>query len=159
MTYPERRLPFDQLTTTDERVDYVHGQLAQVQFALDKLLEREGLEPMEVMTRDVNLRMSLAPLTGNRIMKPSPLTGRIVQIIPHWPDGCNALVDMAVGHGDQIWIYPNEVGTYAALNDATPVLLVSEAVSKSEQIWMIGRNADAVNPHAISCTFVIIGVE
>jgi len=159
MTYPERRQPFDQLTNIDERVDYVHGQLSQVQFALDKLLERDGLEPMVAMTRDVNIRMVLAPLTGNRLMKPCPLTGRIVQIIPHWPDGCNALVDMAVGHGDQIWIYPNETDTFVALNDATPVLLVSEAVRKSEQLWMIGRNGDAVNPHAISCTFVIVGVE
>ena len=159
MTYPERRQPFDQLITTDERVDYVHGQVAQVQFALDKLLEREGLEPMEAMTRDVNIRMALAPLTGDRASKPSPLTGRIVQIVPHWPDGCNALVDIAVGRSDHIWIYPNEVDTYAALNDATPVLMVSEAIGKGEGLWMIGRNGDAVNPHAISCTFVIIGVE
>ena len=159
MTYPERRHPFDQLTNIDERVDYVHGQVAQVQFALDKLLEREGMEPMVAMTRNVNLRLALPPLKGDRIMKPCPLTGRIVQIIPHWPEGCNALVDMAVGHSDHIWIYPNEVDTYAALNDATPVLTVSEAIGKSEGLWMIGRNGDARNPHAISCTFVIIGVE
>jgi len=159
MTYPDRRQPFDQLTTTDERVDYVHGQLSQVQFALDKLLEREGMEPMVAMTRDVNLRLSLPPLKGDRVKKPSPLTGRIVQIVPHWPEGCNALVDMAVGHGENTWIYPNEVDTFAALNDATPVLAVSEAVTKGEQLWMIGRNGDAVNPHAISCTFVIVGVE
>ena len=159
MTYPERRQPFESLTQIDERIDFIHGQVAQIQLALDKLLEREDMEPMVAMTRDVNIRMALAPLTGDRTSKPSPLTGRIVQLIPHWPDGCNALVDIAVGHGDQIWIYPNEVDTFAALNDATPVLAVSEAVSKSEQLWMIGRNGDAVNPHAISCTFVIMGVE
>jgi len=159
MVYPERRQPFESLTQIDERIDFIHGQVAQIQLALDKLLEREDMEPMVAMTRDVNIRMALAPLTGDRTSKPSPLTGRIVQLIPHWPDGCNALVDIAVGHGDQIWIYPNEVDTFAALNDATPVLAVSEAVSKSEQLWMIGRNGDAVNPHAISCTFVIMGVE
>jgi len=159
MTYPERKQPFEALTQIDERVDFIHGQLTQVQFALDKLLEKEGLEPMVAMTRDVNLRLTLQPLTGDRIWKPSPLAGRIVQIVPHWPDGCNALVDMAVGHGDAIWIYPNEVDTYAALNDATPVLAVSESINKSEQLWMIGRNGDAVNLHAISCTFVIVGVE
>jgi len=159
MVYPERRQPFESLTQIDERIDFIHGQVAQIQLALDKLLEREDMEPMVAMTRDVNIRMALAPLTGDRTSKPSPLTGRIVQLIPHWPDGCNALVDIAVGHGDQIWIYPNEVDTFAALNDATPVLAVSEAVTKGEQLWMIGRNGDAVNPHAISCTFVIMGVE
>jgi len=159
MTYPERKQPFESLTQIDERIDFIHGQLAQIQTALDNLLAREGLEPMVTITRDVNLPLNLQPLTGNRIWKPSPLTGRIVQIVPHWPDGCNALVDMAVGHGDAIWIYPNETDTYAALNDATPVLLVSETIHKGEQLWMIGRNGDAVNPHAISCTFVIIGVE
>jgi len=144
MTYPERKQPFESLTQIDERIDFIHGQLAQIQTALDNLLAREGLEPMVTITRDVNLPLNLQPLTG---------------IVPHWPDGCNALVDMAVGHGDAIWIYPNETDTYAALNDATPVLLVSETIHKGEQLWMIGRNGDAVNPHAISCTFVIIGVE
>jgi len=53
---------------------------------------------MAVVTRDVNLRISLEPNTGTKVFKPSPLTGRIVQLIPHWPERCNALVDVAVGH-------------------------------------------------------------
>ena len=159
MTYPDRRQPFDQLTTTDERVDYVHGQLSQVQFAVDKLLEREDLEPMVAMTKSVNLRLALEPGTGDRISKPSPLTGRIVQIIPHYPDGCNANVDMAVGRSDHIWLYPNEVDTFVALNDATPVITFNEPIGKSEGLWMIVKNGDGLWPHAVSCTFVIIGVE
>lgn len=159
MVYPTDRQPFEALTTIDERVDFVHNQLSSVQFALDKLLESKGLEPMTVETKDVNLALVLQPLTGNRISKPSPLTGRIVQIIPHWPDGCNALVGLSVGHGDQIWMYPSEVDTCICLNDATPVLTVSEAIGLSEQIWMIGKNADSVNTHTINCTFVIIGAR
>ena len=159
MVYPLGKQPFEELTSIDERVDYVHGQVAQIQVALDRLLEVRGVEPMVTITRNVNLPLTLQPLTGNRIERPSPLTGRIVQIIPHWPDGCNALVDMAVGHGEGVWIFPNLVDTYAALNDATPVLVVSEAISKGEQLWMIGRNGDAVNVHAINCTFVVMGVE
>lgn len=159
MTYPDRRQPFDQLTTTDERVDYVHGQLVQIQVTLNNLLTREGLEPMDTVTRDVNLVLSLAPLTGDETAKPSPLTGRIIQLVPHWPEGCDALVDMAIGHGmTKIQIFPNEVGTYAALNDATPVLAISEAIRKGEPLYMMGRNGDAINAHTINCTLVIIGV-
>jgi len=158
MVYPEYRLPFEELTTIDERVDYVHNQLVTAQFALNQLLAKEGMPPMAVVTRDVNLRAVLEPNTGTRVSLPSPVTGRIVQLIPHWPEGCNALVDVAVGHKDT-WIYPHLVDTFVALNDATPVLTVDEPITKGEQIWMIVRNADGRETHAITVTATVIGVE
>ena len=157
MVYPAHKLPFEELTTIDERVDYVHNQLAASQLALNKLLEKEGIPTMAVVTREVNLRASVRPLTGTKVTKPSPLTGKIVQLIPHWPDGCDALVDVAIGHKDT-WILPNETDTFIALNDATPVLTVDEAIEKGEEIWMLLRNTDGVNVHAVSCTVTIIGV-
>ena len=157
MVYPAYKLPFEGLTTIDERVDYIHNQIITSQLALNKLLEKEGLPTMAVVTREVNLRVSVLPLTGTKVTKPSPLTGKIVQLIPHWPDGCDALVDVAIGHKDT-WILPHEVDTYIALNDATPVLTVDESIEKGEEIWMILRNTDGVNAHAISCTVTIIGV-
>ncbi|GAI13845.1 unnamed protein product [marine sediment metagenome] len=158
MVYPVSKLPFEELTTIDERVDYVHNQLVAAQLALNQLLEKEGMPPMTVVTRDVNLRVLLQPNTGTRVSRPSPLTGRMVQLIPHWPDGCNALVDVAVGHKDT-WIYPHLVDTFVALNDATPVLTVDEPITKGEEIWMIVRNADGREQHAITVTATIIGVE
>ncbi len=158
MVYPKYRLPFEELTTIDERVDFVHNQLVDAQLALNQLLEKEGMPPMTVVTRDVNLRVLLEPNTGTRVARPSPLTGRIVQLIPHWPDGCNALVDVAVGHKDT-WIYPHLVDTFVALNDATPVLTVNEPIEKGEEIWMIIRNADGREQHAITVTATVIGVE
>ncbi len=157
MVYPAYKLPFERLTTIDERVDYVHNQISAAQIALNKLLEKEGLPTMAVVTRDVNLRVTLLPNTGQRITKSSPLTGRIVQLIPHFPDGCNSLVDMAIGHGDT-WILPNQIDTFIALNDATPVLTVDEPIEKGEEIWMIARNGDAGFQHAVSCAVTIIGV-
>ena len=157
MEYPAYKLPFEELTSIDERVDYIHNQIVASQLALNKLLEKEGLPTMAVVTREVNLRVSVQPLTGTRVTKPSPLTGKIIQLIPHWPDGCDALVDVAIGHKDT-WILPHEVDTYIALNDATPVLTVDESIEKGEEIWMILRNTDGVNAHAISCTVTIIGV-
>jgi len=158
VVYPIAKLPFEGLTTIDERVDYIHDQVAAVQLALNNLLGKEGMPTMAVVTRDVNLRVSLEPNTGTRVSKPSPLTGRIVQLIPHWPDGCDALVDLAVGHKDT-WIYPHLVDNFIALNDATPVLTVDEPVTKGEQIWMIVRNADGREAHAITVTATVIGVE
>jgi len=156
--YPGTKLPFDELTNIDERVDYVHQQISALQLAMDQLLGKEGMQPMAEITRDVNLRVLLDPNTGTRVFKASPLTGRIVQLIPHWPDGCNALVDLAIGHGD-IWIYPHLVDTYVALNDATPVLTVDEPIAKGEEIWMIVRNTDGGFAHAITVTATLIGVE
>ena len=157
MVYPAYKLPFEELTTIDERMDYIHNQVAASQLALNQLLEKEGLPTMAVVTREVNLRVSVLPLTGTKVTKPSPLTGKILQLIPHWPDGCDALVDVAIGHKDT-WVLPNEVDTYIALNDATPVLTVDESIEKGEEIWMILRNTDGVNTHAVSCTVTIIGV-
>ena len=157
MEYPVYKLPFEELTTIDERVDYIHNQIVASQLALNQLLEKEGLPTMAVVTREVNLRVTVQPLTGTRVTKPSPLTGRIVQLIPSWPDGCDSLVDVAIGHKDT-WVLPSEVDTYIALNDATPVLTVDEPIVKGEEIWMILRNTDGVNAHAISCTVTIIGV-
>ena len=158
MEYPAYKLPFEELTSIDERVDYIHNQIVASQLALNKLLEKEGLPTMAVVTREVNLRVSVQPLTGTRVTKPSPLTGRIVQLIPSWPDGCDSLVDVAVGHKDT-WIYPHLVDNFVALNDATPVLNVDEPITKGERIWMIVRNADGREKHAITVTATVIGVE
>ena len=157
MVYPAYKLPFEELTTIDERVDYIHNQLIASQLALNQLLEKEGIPTMAVITREVNLRVLAQPKTGTRVYKPSPLTGKIVQLIPHFPDGADALVDVAVGHKDT-WVYPHLVDTFVALNDATPVLTVDEPIEKGEEIWMIVKNADGVNEHAITVTATIIGV-
>ncbi len=158
MVYPTRRLPFEQLTTIDERVDFVHNQVATVQVALNKLLGKEGLPPMTAVTREVVLRARLLPLTGTRVDKPSPLTGRIVQIVRHWPEGCDGNVDLAVGHKDT-WVLPNATDNYVALNDATPVVNVDEPIEKGEEIWMVVRNGDFVEQHSITTTVVIEGEQ
>lgn len=158
MEYPERRLPFEQLTTIDERVDFVHDQVAAVQLALNNLLEKEGLPPVNIVTKEVVLRVTVEPLTGTRISRPSPIAGRIVQIVRHWPDGCDALVDVAVGHKDT-WVLPNATDNFVSLNDATPVVNVNEPIDKGEELWMVVRNGDGGNPHAITTTVVIEGEE
>jgi hypothetical protein len=158
MAYPAYKLPFEELTTIDERVDYVHNQVHAAQISLNKLLEKEGIPTMAEITREVVLRETAQPLEGVKASKPSPLTGKIAQIVRHWPDGANALVGVAVGHKDT-WVLPNETDAYVALNDATPVVNVSEPIEKGEEIWIIVRNSDSINPHTISVTVVVTGEE
>jgi len=43
MVYPTKGIPFEELTTIDERVDYVHNQFADAQLALNQLLGKEGM--------------------------------------------------------------------------------------------------------------------
>ncbi len=109
------------------------------------------------VTRQVNLRATMPTGTGARIEKPSPISGTIVQVVPHWPPGCLTFVDIAFGHGDT-WVMPNEVDTYLSLDDATPLFPYNEPVTKGESLWMIARNADGIWPHTVSVIITIIGV-
>lgn len=158
MVYPAYKLPFEELTTIDERVDYIHNQLVASQLALDKLLEKAGELPMAVITKEVPLKVTVAPSTGTKIRLPSPLTGRITQVIRHWPPGTEALVDIAIGHEDT-WMLPSKTDTFVALDNATPVNTVSEPIEKGKMLWMVVRNTDSVNEHTVTATFIIEGVE
>ena len=158
MVYPTERQPFEALTSIDERVDYVHNQLVTAQSGINQILETAGELPVGVITREVRLTQLVQPQTGIRVWEYSPLSGKITQIIPHWPDGCNALVDVGFGHGG-VWVMPKNVDTYVALNDATPVINVNEPVFKGEELWMVVMDGDLVNPHAITIVVTIVGVE
>ena len=109
-------------------------------------------------TREVVLSDTLLPGQTVYLDTPCPLTGKITQVVREWPDGCNFIVDLAVGHSD-IWVLPHLTETYVALNDATPVINVDEPVKKNEAMWMRGRNRDAGFPHALVVTFVVEGEE
>jgi len=157
MVYPTSKLPFEELTSIDERVDYVHNQVLAAQSGINQLLEKAGELPVGVITKEVRLRQLVIRNTGVRVWGRSPLTGRITQIIPHWPDGCNALVDVAFGHSD-VWVMPASTDTFVALNDATPVIGVNEPVTKGEELWMVVNNHDGGNDHAISIVITVVGV-
>lgn len=157
MVYPPFKRPFGELTSTDERVDYVHNQLVASQLGINQLLKKAGELPVGMITREVRLQRRVLPLTGIRVWEKCPLTGQITQIIPHWPGGCNALVDVAFGHTD-VWVMPSFTDTFVALDNATPIITASEPVTKGEEIWMIVNNTDGVNPHNISIVVTVVGV-
>lgn len=152
----------DKLTGVDERVDYVVMQLARLKLSeetIAKLVEAvEKLEEMGlatgVKTEHVVIPYTVAPLQDVKLEEDVPLTGKMIAVIPHFPDGCDALVDVAFGHGSE-QICPGE--GFLALNDATPVLPVSEYVKKNDTVWCYMGNGDAANPHSISVSAIIVG--
>lgn len=118
-----------------------------------------AVETKQICTRQVPFSETLPPLQGVLMEEPCPLTGEIVEVTMHWPDGCNGLVDLQFGHGE-VSLFPSKKGEYLALNDATPTYSnLKELVSKGDRLWAELRNGDGGNPHKPSIIVTLIGVE
>ncbi len=85
----------------------------------------------------------------------APFSGYIKQVTPHWPDGCNHIVDVRVGHAPKQFC-PKE--GFLALNDVTPTYPFNEPVSGGqEEIWVEMINGDSANKHSITVTVTLEG--
>lgn len=111
----------------------------------------------KVITRQVPLAYNVQPLETIKLAEPSPLRGKITSVTFHFPDGCDSLVNIAFGHGED-WVCPSERNTYISLNNATPTFPTDEPIEKGEQLWMVIRNTDGTNPHIVSVIPTIVGV-
>lgn len=111
---------------------------------------------VEVETRFVNFRYEVPVLTGVLLSEPSPLTGQIESITFHFPSGCNALVFVRflLNH-EPVWPLR---GQYIALDDATPVYAVSEAVKKGDPLEVEIQNGDEDYAHTISVILSMKGI-
>lgn len=109
---------------------------------------------------DKEYRFSTTLVAGAtaRMTVPSEVTGKIRQVTRHWPDGCNALVDIAFGVEDRP-ILPSTKATYVALNDATPVVSVDVEIRKSDTLWVEFRNRDAATSHTPAVIVNLYGYE
>ncbi|MBA7567562.1 hypothetical protein ES708_09277 [subsurface metagenome] len=150
---------------SEEKLDYLIaaqeimvGLLGEIKGGINQLLEKEELPTMLQVTKQVPLTYTIGSLETIKIAEPSPLTGRITSVAMHFPDGCNALVHVAFGHGE-VWVAPSEIDTYISLNDATPVFPTNEPIEKGEHLWAEIQNADGGNPHSISVIATLVGVE
>lgn len=100
--------------------------------------------------------LSLAIGQTLRLTEELHIAGFIKEVTPHWPDGCDRLVDVAVGHST-VQFCPRE--GYLALNDTTPTYEFNEPVNDNEGIWVEARNRDGGNPHDITVTVIVEGPE
>ena len=124
---------------------------------IETLLKKPFKNENEVITRQTVFTYNLAALQGIELTEPCPLTGFITEVTMHWPDGCNALVDLAFGHKG-IPICPRS--GYIALNNATPSWRgLHEPVKKGEDLSVELRNGDGLNPHSVSIICTLLGVE
>jgi hypothetical protein len=111
----------------------------------------------ELSTREIPFQLTELPGQGEKWEDNAGLTGQIVQVIRHWPAGCQGLVDIAIGHGDATWVFPDKPDTFVALDSATPVTNLSEPIKAGEKVWVVVRNRDSVNPHTVSVTVILEG--
>ncbi len=110
----------------------------------------------ELLSREISFQITVTPGQVLRFEELSTLTGKIIQVIRHWPAGCISLVDIAMGKENDIWILPQS--GYVALDDATPVSNLNEPIDIGDKIWVVVRDRDAVTPfHNISVTVLIEG--
>lgn len=140
-----------ELADIKQRLDFLGPKMLDMSKKVDKI-EDAMIQPTQVEIEQLRFFRNLAALQGVILTESQHITGHIKQITPHWPDGCNALVDIRVGRGVEQFC-PRE--GFLSLNDATPTHPFNIPVSENDEIWVEMVNADAVNPHAITVTVTI----
>lgn len=140
----------DRYMTADDKVIALGERLEEIAALI---LQQTGGSMVTGRTQEIPFQQLLAPGQGVRLAQPMPFPGVVRKILRHWPAGCNALVDVAVGVGNKR-ILP-ESG-FVALNDATPVFdNLNIKAGQGEQLWVELANGDALNPHTITVTITI----
>jgi len=154
------RVP-EPFTSIDNRLDFLGPRivaLAERVSSLGSAIESLGGVVMPVQIEQIPFVFNLAipPAVGSRAMltENAPFAGYIKSITPHWPNGCNALVDVRVGHGVKQFC-PNE--NFLSLNNATPTYPFNERVEDHEEIWVEMVNTDGGFTHAITVTIALEG--
>jgi len=157
------RVP-EPFTSIDNRLDFLGPRIVDMKTRVQRIedalatLEVEGVAVMPKKIEQIPFAQVLAiaglPGSGVTLIENAPFSGYIRQVSPHWPAGCNALVDVRVGHGVKQFC-PDE--GFLALNDATPTYPFSEYVEDHEEIWVELRNRDGGFPHAITVTVILEG--
>jgi len=156
-----QRVP-EPFTGTDNRLDFIGPKIVDALERVVKIentlakLEFPGGGPMAEMTREqIPFSYDLAALQGVTLNEEAPLPGYIKQITLHYPDGCDALVDIRVGHGTKQFC-PDE--GFLSLNDVTPDYPFNEFVEDREEIWVEMNNHDGLNAHNITVTVILEGI-
>lgn len=107
-------------------------------------------------SRQLKFREAIPALKARRYVDYAPIDGVIKQILINWPDGCEELVDVAVGVKNT-WLVPSTERTYLALNNVSPSFYAEEQVEKGEEVWLVVDNGDEANAHTITVVVTIVG--
>jgi len=104
--------------------------------------------------KHIPFKQTVEPLTGYELEEDIPFDGYITAVLMHFPDGCNALVDVAVNVEHQR-VIPERENEFIALNDATPIFQCNFPVRAGNRIITYINNHDDTYPHAISVIVTI----
>jgi len=137
---------------TSTKIEAVEERIKKLEYALSTLEFPEGVMPHDI--EQIPFSYNITSGKGVILTEYAPFSGYIKEVSPHWPDGCDALVDIKVGHGVKQFC-PDE--DYLALNNATPTYPFNEWVSDHEEIWVELRNRSA-NSHRITVTVILEGI-
>ena len=136
----------DAFSTADKRMDYLVKQVNKMSLAL----KDQGMATGQ--TTQLRFQATLPPLTGDTLTEQCPWNAICTSVLLHFPPGCAALVDVAIGHSDTQMI--PQTG-YLALDAASPIIPVHELIGPGEQIWVTIANADAANPHTVTVALTL----
>ncbi|GAH78486.1 unnamed protein product, partial [marine sediment metagenome] len=149
----------DKLSGTDERLDYVVGQIEQLPLAdipklkiaiesLKSALEAAGIEvkmPGEI--REIRITQNVLPTQAVILTQEAPFDGYVREVKIHWPPGCAGWVSVRVGYRTKQFC-PFE--GFLALDNVTPTYPFNEYVQHTENLWVEIQNADGTNAHRIT---------
>ena len=112
----------------------------------------------KIVDKEYRFSTVLTPGQTARMTVGCEVTGKIIQVTRHWPDGCDALVDIAFGK-EQEGLCPSTSGAYVALNDATPTVKMDTDVHRDDILWAEFRNRDSVESHTPAVIVNVSGYE
>lgn len=120
---------------------------------INALLAAVGEPPVVGAIEQIPFSHTLTPGETLTLREYAPFPGYLTFVTIHWPDGCNARVDVAVVHG-LTQFCPREGWLF--LNDATPTYAFGKRVHADdhEEIRVKLRNRGAED-HTITVTMII----
>ncbi|KKN87077.1 hypothetical protein LCGC14_0263470 [marine sediment metagenome] len=114
----------------------------------------------EMHAEQIPFAYTLPSGQGVRIAEYAPFDGFIKQVIIHWPEGCNGLVDVAIEHaGKQFLPNPDYGQRYLSLDAVTPTFVLHEPLRARHPITVEIGNADSANQHTVTVIIVVESLE
>ena len=104
----------------------------------------------------MSFKYEVPAATGVVLKDKSDLKGEVKQALLHFPDGCNALVEVVVLVQNK-QVLPT-FGGVVALNDATPPpFRIEKPIKRGEYVRVKIENRDSANPHEITVVAEVEG--